>query len=338
MGNNSEQRNMATQSEDRNNSMSLLLSGNAMSIASDPNKVDVILAGSDEAHPLLLYSRISLSPCPAIWLESPFPIDVYQGSAQLLMTSTWNCQDVRKVVIEHPMVLIPRAQLQVAFANGWAKLPTQTKLRILQYFIPSQGRTHEDQILSRFLRMAPEISELCKQIFYANKTMELFVDYDDMLSEAAFLTFPPCDSLPSIRKVEVDAPLNAWPDSWNALDSINTLKSACKSLESIRVNLRWGPLAIRPYDACLPVMKSLEGLSEWIELYALEDPERKLLSYNFKVDFVFVNRPWMVIMLDIPGVRNPEYSACVAVTEVLERRVRGRISVGQDNPGHKLLM
>lgn len=264
MGDHPGQRNLMMRAETRSSSgnSSVLSSYSLISMASDPNKVDLTLAGSDEAHPLLLYTQILLSPRPAIYIESPFPVDIYYGSDTPWKVTTVCYQDARKLEIDHPILLVPRAPLQTAF------------------------------------------------------------EHDETLPNAASMTFPPRCVLQYIRKVEIKASLNAWPDTWNALDSINTLKSLSRSLESVIVNLSWEPVVLGASDARLLDMESIQGTDEWIDAYGLRNPERKSLFFNFKVDFVFSNKPKIIVMSNAPDITAP-----APVTDLLELMIKAQVSI-----------
>ncbi|KAI4936822.1 uncharacterized protein J4E92_001547 [Alternaria infectoria] len=146
----------------------------------------------------------------------------------------------------HPTWLVPSLPLDVAFAIGWGKLPTELKVQILSYNLsfPETVDLYEKNVLpalDHHIRMSPEIASLAEEIFYCDNTFRM---RRDPPRPSGRPTFPIANEL--VRKIIVDVNMGSFTD-WENLSWMSKGNAGLSNLRYVSVvvncrGARWSPL------------------------------------------------------------------------------------------------
>jgi len=203
--------------------------------------------GLSQDSPLCIRTPLQMPAGSCLWVTAPSALHVVSASTIIKSVTQLTCTNAVYLRPHHDTWLIPSLQLNVAFATGWNKLPTELKVQILSYNLSfpetiDRCETNILQALDHHLRVSPEIAALAKEIFYCQNTFRIRLKR--MLSHHGLPLFPIAHE--SMRKIVVDVLMGSFTD-WETLSKISKGSHGLSNLRYVNVvincrGVSWSPL------------------------------------------------------------------------------------------------
>lgn len=129
-----------------------------------------------------IFTPMTLAYGSKLRATSSVPI-TFNGPVTIWSDGPITIMPVAKVGLD----IAPKTLLDSTFVQGWNKLPTELKMRILEFvlaYTPMGGKSmgsvflklntcHMVNLILHYLRITPEISELAREAFYQKNTFHL---------------------------------------------------------------------------------------------------------------------------------------------------------------------